>query len=82
MNEAFGDWLLLWFSLFTALVATFPAVQNRSPTFMVVLILSKSKSCSLTFDRLEKELKKRISGHQLVLLSAKAEENILTRQKA
>jgi len=64
------DWALFAFSLLAALVATYPAVENRSPVFVAVFLLSRAKRRSLPAHTLAQELKKRIQGHQIVRFTA------------
>ncbi|NDB95261.1 MAG: hypothetical protein EBZ78_03750 [Verrucomicrobia bacterium] len=63
------DWALLVFALFAALVATYPAVENRSPVFVAVLLLDRARRRSLSIPMLAGELRKRVRGRQLVLLT-------------
>lgn len=66
MSISFWDWALLGISAASALVATYPAVENRSPVFVAVLLLARAKGRLLPASALAKELKKRIHGRQLV----------------
>lgn len=64
------DWALLGFSVAAALVATYPAVENRSPVFVAVLFLARAKGRTLPASVLTRELKKRVQGQQLVRFTA------------
>ena len=70
MGASYWDWALFAFSLLAALVATYPAVENRSPVFVAVFLLSRAKHRSLPAQTLVQELKKRIRGHQIVRFTA------------
>lgn len=64
------DWVLFGIAVFFAVVATYPAVENRSPVFVAVLLLSRAKRRSLPVHILAQELKKRIQGPQIVRFTA------------
>ena len=69
-SASFWDWALFCIAVFCAAVATYPGVENRSPVFVAVLLLSRAKRRSLPVHVLARELKKRIQGHQIVRFTA------------
>lgn len=64
------DWALIGIAVFFAAVANYPAVENRSPVFVAVLLLSRAKRRSLSVRVLSKELRKRIQGREIVRFTA------------
>lgn len=71
MSEPWVDWALLGFSIFTAVVATFPALENRSPVFVAVLLLARAQGRTLPASVLKREMGKRIQGRSLIHFTQK-----------
>ena len=60
------DALLLLLSILAAAVATYPAIENRSPVLVMFMLLGRAKNRQLSVSTLHTDMKKRISGLSLV----------------
>ena len=65
------DALLLFLSILAAAAATYPAIENRSPVLVMVMLLGRAKNRQLSVSTLHTDMKKRISGLSLVQLTDK-----------
>ena len=65
------DALLLFLSILAASAATYPAVENRSPVLIMVMLLGRAKNRQLSVSSLHADMKKHISGVSLVQLTDK-----------
>ena len=65
------DALLLFLSILAAAAATYPAIENRSPVLVMVMLLGRAKNRQLSVSTLHRDMNKRISGLSLVRLTGK-----------